>query len=244
MPKYYHRTGTSSRGRSHSVFRGHGRLPDRGNRRRAIRRRVRRSQKCPGKHSTRTMFRRLRARSISSTRGMEVHGEQEHQWQAPAHPKRRRTVTAGQVGIPQGTAEVMNQIRNSTLRRFTPLRRSTKPIPRFRFRPRRGPFRDADYRRWVRMTQACCCCGKRPCDPAHTGNVVGTSQKADDRTIVPLCVRDCHTRYHSRDGERGRALEREYSVQGASGAERRKTLPELPWPPANRCEAQLLFGML
>ena len=41
---------------------------------------------------------------------------------------------------------------------------------------------------------------------------MGTSQKADDRTIVPLCVRDCHTRYHSRDGERGRALEREYSV--------------------------------
>jgi hypothetical protein len=106
---------------------------------------------------------------------------------------------------------MVGTLRNSTLRRFTPLKRSTKPIPRFRSRPRRGVFRDPDYRRWVR-TQACCCCGRRPCDPAHTGLEVGTSQKADDRTIVPLCVWNCHPRYHSKDGERGRALEREYGV--------------------------------
>jgi hypothetical protein len=35
--------------------------------------------------------------------------------------------------------------------------------------------------------------------------------KASDYSVIPLCRR-CHDFYHSKDGERGRALERMYGI--------------------------------
>jgi hypothetical protein len=72
------------------------------------------------------------------------------------------------------------------------------------------PERDARYRAWIK-TLACVCCGRMPCDPAHTGTDGGMGQKASDYSCVPLC-RTCHDVYHSKDGERGRALWLRYGV--------------------------------
>ncbi len=50
------------------------------------------------------------------------------------------------------------------------------------------------------------------CDPAHTGTDGGTAEKASDYSCVPLC-RVCHDFYHSKAGERGRALWRRYGIR-------------------------------
>lgn len=81
------------------------------------------------------------------------------------------------------------------IQRRTAPKRSTKPIPSKRSKPRRGPMRSPEYRRWLHE-KPCHVCGKMPCDPAHTGRNGGMSMKSDDSSCVPLC-RKCHRLYDS-----------------------------------------------
>ena len=60
-----------------------------------------------------------------------------------------------------------------------------------RRRSGRGPVRDWKYKAWIR-TLPCAHCGTtRAIEAAHTGSDGGMSQKASDRSCVPLCF-DCH----------------------------------------------------
>ena len=94
--------------------------------------------------------------------------------------------------------------------RHCPLKRSMKPIPRKRAKPRRGPLRDPGYLAFLREEGKCqCClvfireagyCGLTPgsevalrpamiaglCDPAH-GPVNGRGSKGPDNGALPLC---------------------------------------------------------
>ena len=82
------------------------------------------------------------------------------------------------------------------------LKRSTKPIPRRRAKPRRGPLRDPGYLAFLREEGRCPACshdwrlrdfggdtrhlGRLPCDPAH-GPVNGKGSKGPDNEALPLC---------------------------------------------------------
>lgn len=88
------------------------------------------------------------------------------------------------------------------IRRRKYLVRSTKPIPKRRLKPRRGPLRSPEYREWLR-TKRCaiyllgvdhkCFPGPRQCDPAHTENN-GMRSKGPDSSCAPLC-RVAHQEY-------------------------------------------------
>lgn len=75
----------------------------------------------------------------------------------------------------------------------TPLKRSTKPIPKRRAKPRRGPLRCPAYRAWLRDKFCGCGCGRTPCHAAHTQNN-GTGSKGPDSGCGPLFWR-CHREY-------------------------------------------------
>ena len=57
---------------------------------------------------------------------------------------------------------------------------------------RRGPPRDAEFRRWIRTKPCVACSSSWQVEAAHTGSDGGMSQKASDYSCVPLC-RECHT---------------------------------------------------
>jgi hypothetical protein len=100
----------------------------------------------------------------------------------------------------------------------------SKPIPKVRSKPRRGPLRDPKYRAWCREQlclitikygsliasvanddDAVCSLGP-PNDPAHTENN-GTSSKGPDSSCVPLC------RKHHNEYDAGREVfEKKYGV--------------------------------
>lgn len=114
--------------------------------------------------------------------------------------------------------------------RRTPLKRSTKPIPKRRAKPRRGPMRDPEYRAFLSIDGSCvACCMKlrvmgwrdpirlptELCDPCHTENG-GMRMKGPDSSCAPLC-RVHHDEYDGRrklpNGEVGRlAFEAYYGV--------------------------------
>ncbi len=81
-------------------------------------------------------------------------------------------------------------------------------------KPRRGPMRDAGYRRWL-SNRICAvtilaeredCRDIFPCDPAHTENN-GMGSKGPDSSCVPLC------RKHHREYDAGRkAFEKKYGL--------------------------------
>lgn len=86
------------------------------------------------------------------------------------------------------------------IQRKKPIARSTKPIPRRRARPRRGPMRCPEYRAWLRERRCAAaiiterdCAG--PIDAAHTENN-GLSSKGPDSSCAPLC-RSHHKKYDS-----------------------------------------------
>ena len=106
--------------------------------------------------------------------------------------------------------------------RRSPLKRSIKPIPRRRSKPRRGPanippeqWRNAGYRLWLRENCLCVAglaTGSETCsafaisDPAHTQNN-GRGSKGPDASCAPLC------RKHHREYDAGReAFEEKYGV--------------------------------
>lgn len=79
------------------------------------------------------------------------------------------------------------------IRRSKPLARSTKPIPRRRTKPRRGPMRDREYLAFLRGECKCavglrCTCFARVggCEAAH-GPVNGMRSKGPDNEAIPLC---------------------------------------------------------
>lgn len=79
------------------------------------------------------------------------------------------------------------------IRRRTPLKRSTKPIPRKRAKPRRGPLRDPGYLAFLREEGACAVAlgftGRwthGPCEAAHRP-VNGMRSKGPDNEAIPLC---------------------------------------------------------
>lgn len=104
-------------------------------------------------------------------------------------------------------------VREMIMRRSY-LRRQTKPIPKRRAKPRRGPLRAPGYRAWLR-TELCviannefhvCWPGQRQCDPAHTENN-GMRSKGTDSSCAPLC-RLAHQEYDA-----GRvAFEEKYGI--------------------------------
>lgn len=81
--------------------------------------------------------------------------------------------------------------------RRSPIARSTKPIPRKRAKPRRGPVKDPKYLDWIR-SQPCCVCNRLypwlalPSEAAHVGRR-GLGQKCDDREALPICTRHHRT---------------------------------------------------
>lgn len=116
--------------------------------------------------------------------------------------------------------------------RRTPLKRSTKPLPKRRTKPRRGPtgipaaeWRNPAYRRFIVAEGLCVACARnalrnverwpilamcRPlkgaCDPAHTENN-GMRSKGRDSSCAPLC------RVHHREYDSGRvAFEQLYGL--------------------------------
>lgn len=83
-----------------------------------------------------------------------------------------------------------------------------KPIPKVRHKPRKGPMRDPEYRKWLRerlcavaceWTRAKDKCIAPPNDPSHTENN-GMRSKGPDSSCVPLC------RKHHEEYDKGRAL--------------------------------------
>lgn len=87
----------------------------------------------------------------------------------------------------------------------TPLKRSSKPIPKRRAKPRRGPLRCPEYRAWLRQ-RYCLLCSSVQSDAAHTENN-GTGSKGPDSSCVPLC------RTHHQEYDAGRkAFEKRYSL--------------------------------
>ncbi len=94
----------------------------------------------------------------------------------------------------------------------TALKRSTKPIPKRRAKPRRGPLRSPTYRAWLRL-KVCVIVG---CgfvsEPAHTVNN-GMRSKGPDSSCVPLC------RNHHREYDAGRkAFEAKYGIDMKTAA--------------------------
>ena len=110
--------------------------------------------------------------------------------------------------------------------RRTAIKRATKPIPKRRARPRRGPLRDKAYMHWI-STLPCCVCFPaitavlkaadpantvifqqpfRQSDPAHTERG-GAGMKGPDSSCAPMC-RQHHDIYdgHAKlpNGEVGR----------------------------------------
>lgn len=95
--------------------------------------------------------------------------------------------------------------------RNTKLKPQTKPIPRRRKKPRRGPMRSPEYRAWIR-SQSCVCWPRFICTPwavceaAHTENN-GMRSKGPDSSCAPLCPK------HHREYDSGRkAFELKYRV--------------------------------
>jgi len=94
------------------------------------------------------------------------------------------------------------------------------PVKRKRAKPRRGPMRSPEYRRWLRTLECVLAWSpsqptKRGClphqsvDPAHTQNN-GMRSKGPDSSCVPLC------RNHHREYDAGRkAFEAKYGVDMA-----------------------------
>lgn len=93
--------------------------------------------------------------------------------------------------------------------RRTPLKRSTKPIPKRRAKPRRGPLRDKGYLQFLRDEGVCYACKIRrmyfalmglirpmirEVEPAH-GPVNGIGSKGPDNEAIPLC-RQHHLEQH------------------------------------------------
>lgn len=95
----------------------------------------------------------------------------------------------------------------------TPLKRSTKPIPKRRSKPRRGPLRCPAYRAWLKDKRCCVCpwqpghmLGFVPSDPAHTQNN-GMRSKGSDASCIPLC------RTHHEEFDSGRkSFQQKYGV--------------------------------
>lgn len=78
-----------------------------------------------------------------------------------------------------------------------------------RSKPRRGPLRDPEYRKYLRTLQ-CAAYNRLTCygeiDPAHTVNN-GMGSKGSDASCVPLC------RTHHREYDAGRAaFEEKYKL--------------------------------
>jgi len=76
------------------------------------------------------------------------------------------------------------------IRRRAPLKRSRKPIPRKRAKPRRGPLRDPGYLKFLRA--ACRCVAEdddnhSPSIEAAHGPVNGLGSKGPDNEALPLC---------------------------------------------------------
>ncbi len=95
----------------------------------------------------------------------------------------------------------------------TPLKRSMKPIPKRRAKPRRGPLRCQAYKDWLK-TKRCCVCNAMSSDPAHTLNN-STGSKGPDSSCVPLC------RAHHDEYDSGRkAFERKYDNMDMQAAAR------------------------
>jgi len=84
--------------------------------------------------------------------------------------------------------------RRAPLKRSSALKRSTKPIPRKRAKPRRVSVnRDPGYLAFLREEGVCGIAlgftgrsGKGHCDPAH-GPLNGRASKGPDNGAVPLC---------------------------------------------------------
>lgn len=87
------------------------------------------------------------------------------------------------------------------IRRRNYLARSTKPIPKRRLKPRRGPLRCPAFRAYLRSKRCAiadvaghvCFPGPHQCDPAHTQNN-GMRSKGPDSSCAPLC-RAAHDEY-------------------------------------------------
>lgn len=99
------------------------------------------------------------------------------------------------------------------IQRRTPLARSTKPIPRKRAKPRRGPLRSPEYRAWLKERR-CCICRSRECDPAHTKNN-GMRSKGPDSSCAPLC-REHHGEFDA--GRKAFEVKYEISMEQAAAA--------------------------
>lgn len=93
------------------------------------------------------------------------------------------------------------------IRRSKPLARSTKPIPRKRAKPRRGPMRDPEYLAFLRSEGKCepCCILKFDRIPfresrieAAHGPVNGRGSKGPDNEAIPMC--SMHHREQHQEG--------------------------------------------
>jgi hypothetical protein len=72
-------------------------------------------------------------------------------------------------------------------------------------KPRRGPLRCKDYRKWV-VYFCCVVCGGWPTEAAHTQNN-GMGSKGPDSSCAPLCSK------HHREYDAGRkAFEEKYNI--------------------------------
>lgn len=92
--------------------------------------------------------------------------------------------------------------RRKPLRR-SGLKRSTKPIPRRRAKPRRGPELDPGYVEWLHARKCCVPgCFEGPVVGAHTLNN-GMRQKGPDSSRVPLCSNPFGADHHAQyDGQK------------------------------------------
>jgi phage terminase large subunit GpA-like protein len=89
--------------------------------------------------------------------------------------------------------QLMRRLNKHQLERYLAREVLGREIPR---KPpaseRRGPARDADYRRWVRTLPCLACHSRQSIEAAHTGQDGGMSMKASDYSCIPLCS-NCHT---------------------------------------------------
>ena len=86
------------------------------------------------------------------------------------------------------------------------------PVKKRRSKPRRGPLRDPEYRKWLKYEYCAIgeAYGSEGCtgvtDPAHTENN-GMGSKGPDSSCIPLCRR------HHREYDAGRAaFEKKYGL--------------------------------